>query len=101
MIGAQIKRTGILASNIVTKGQEIFVITKNVDKSYSKKEDFRQNFEMTPETLREKKRKFQSGTEFRSKEVADFSVRGYLESTKCQITEPIVGKIIVEKSERF
>ena len=102
MIGAEIKRSGILNSNIVTDGQEIYVVTKNVGKHDSaNSEDFRHNFEMTPETLREKKKKFKNGTEFRPKEIAEFCVRGHLESTKCRITDPLVGKITVEKSERF
>jgi hypothetical protein len=69
---------------------------------------------MTPETLRQKKKNknikiksdlttttdILSAAPSRGKEVSNFSVRGFLSTTKCRLSDPLIGLIRVEQSER-
>ena len=121
---SQSTNPGILASSISTKGLEFYVEKRsNVEQITPNKtgEDLRYDFVMTPETLRQKKKnkkvKIKSdltpttttpttdmssttAAPSRGKEVSDFSVRGFLSTTKCRLSDPLVGSIRVERSER-
>ena len=102
-IGAEIKRSGILASNVVTKPQEFFVEnkTQKSEKTEEKEELTKYEFVMTPETLRKKKKKKTKTNEDNStKEISDFCIRGHLDLTRCRLSDPLVGIVVVERSDR-
>ena len=95
-IAAEIKRSGILASNVGTKGQEFFV---EYEMSESPKWDARKyEFVMTPETVQKRNKKSLKNKS--DTPMSDFRVRGQLISTTVRLSEPISGVLVVEQSER-
>ena len=98
-ISAVIKRSGIIATNIPTKEFELYV---EWPPSESPKTGGEANLEfvMTPETVRKKKIRSKTKSESPTSSIADFRVRGHLASTSLRLSEPLVGVVVVEQSER-
>jgi hypothetical protein len=101
-VGAEIKRSGILASNVVTKPQEFFVEIKipKSEKTGEEENSSKYDFVMTPETLRKKKKKNSDSSTTSAREVSDFCIRGHLDSTNCVLSDPLAGLVVVERSDR-
>mmetsp|Transcript_73206 Transcript_73206/g.89846 ORF Transcript_73206/g.89846 Transcript_73206/m.89846 type:complete len:303 (-) Transcript_73206:60-968(-) len=77
------------------------MLSKNINKSMefivkSKSKPFKKNkvsFEITPENLKNVQKQ-------NTKNIPEFSIKGYFKSGVCNVQSPFVGEIIVEKAEQ-